>query len=68
MGKKLNNLLDFMDKDIQKEEDVLEISTYLEEADYPVEELRDLLQKILLRFIDNTEYSSIMKRKKRYLN
>jgi len=66
MARKTDDIGDFLLKDIQKEEDVLEIANYFEESNYKLEDLEDVLTKVLLLYMKN-KYGRY-KVKKRNLN
>jgi hypothetical protein len=52
VARKIDDMTEFLLKDIQKEEDVSEISNYLEEAEYKLEDLEEILVRILVKYAD----------------
>lgn len=68
MARKIDEFDDFFMKDIQKEEDILEITSYLEEADYKLEDLEYILYAILMKYMEKRDLSKNNLIGKRYLN
>ena len=66
MARKADDITEFLLKDIKKQEDILEITSYLEEAEYRLEDMQEILYSILLQFIENRKVNR--KRQQRYLN
>jgi hypothetical protein len=68
VARKIDDTTEFLLKDIQKEEDVVEISNYLEEAEYKLEDLEEILVRILVKYADKKSGKDNIYNNKEYLN